>query len=132
MISLREVPLSGDKLLDWIFKQFVFFLRRETLRIKRKKRLCYPKDRHRKAIWGLMEPEVGPGGHFIEITINSAKSKHKNRDEELETLIHEVCHVLFFKTRESFIEQITLILSTGFTQEQRNFLKTFLPRGETK
>ena len=132
MISLREVPLSGDDWIDWTFKQFVFFLRRETLRIKRKKRLYYQKDRHRKAIWGLMEPGVGPGGHVIEITINSAKRKHKDRDAELGTLIHELSHIVFWKTWERFIGQAENILVERFTQEQKDFLKSFLPRNESK
>ena len=42
MISLREVPLSGDDWVDWTFKQFVFFLRKETLAIKRKKKAFGP------------------------------------------------------------------------------------------
>lgn len=129
MISLRNVPLSGDKLVDWIFKQFIFFLRRETLYIKRKKRLLNPNDKHHRAISGLMDPEFEPN---IEITINSAKSVHVNRNEEVETLIHELSHVLFWKTRERFIWQIEEILIKKFTKEQKDFLKSFIPRHEVK
>lgn len=129
MISLREVPLSGDNLVDWIFKQFVFFLRRETLYIKRKKRLLNPNDKHHRAIRGLMDPEFEP---TIEITINSAKSVHVNRNEEVETLIHELSHVLFWKTQERFIWQIEEILIKKFTKEQKDFLKSFIPRHEVK
>ena len=134
MISLRAVPLSGDKLTDWIFKQFIFFLQKETLSIKRKKRLMdpYKSNVHRKALRGLMDPEVGPSQHHIEITLNCAKSIHCNRDEEVETLIHELCHILFWKTRESFILQMEKILVLRLTIEQKNFLKLFLPRHEVK
>jgi len=132
MISLREVPLSGDKLTDWVFKQFIFFLRRETLIIKRKKRLLNPADPHKKVRCGLMEPELAPGGHGIQITINPAKSIHCNRDEEVETLIHELSHVVFWKTPERFIGQIEKILVNKFTQEQKSFLKSFIPRHEVK
>ncbi len=131
MISLRSVPLSGDKLVDWVFKQFIFFLRRETLAIKRKKRLLDPDDHHRRVILGLMQSEVGPGGHGIEITINSSKSVHCNRDEEAKTLIHELNHVVFWKTQERFIRQAENILVEKFTQEQKDFLKSFLPRNES-
>ncbi|MBI2058021.1 MAG: hypothetical protein HYT63_03535 [Candidatus Yanofskybacteria bacterium] len=132
MVSLREVPLSGDKLVDWIFKQFVFFLRKETLAVKRKKRLLDPDNLHRRVIRGLMQPQVGPGGHGIEITINSSRSIHCNRDKEAETLIHELSHVVFWKTWERFIGQAENILVEKFTQEQKDFLKSFLPRSESK
>lgn len=132
MISLRKVPLSGDKLTDWIFKQFLFFLRKETLSIKRKKRLLDPYDPHRKVLRGLMDSEVGPSKHHIEITLNSAKRIHCNRNEEVETLIHELSHILFWKTRENFIYQMEKILVIRLTSEQKNFLKMFLPRHEVK
>ncbi len=126
MISLREVPLSGDKLTDWVFKQFVFFLRRETLHIKRKRRLL---DEHRRVIRGLMEHGSEQN---IEITINCAKSQHESRNEEVGTLIHELAHIVFWKTREEFIRQIERILISSFTQEQKDFLKSFIPRHEVK
>ncbi len=129
MVSLRQVPLSGDKLIDWVFKQFIFFLRRETLHIKRKKRLLNPNDKHRQAIRGLMNPAFEPN---IEITINSAKSVHGNRNEEVETLIHELGHIVFWKTQERFIYQIEEILIKKLTPEQKNFLKSFIPRHEVK
>lgn len=129
MISLKNVPLSGDKLTDWIFKQFILLLRKETLHIKRKKRLLNPNDKHRHAIRGLMDPDAQ---FNIEITINCAKSIHENRDKEVETLIHELGHIVFWKTGEQFIVQLEKILITKFTKEQRNFLKSFLPRHEVK
>jgi len=130
-IFLKDVPRSGDKLVDWIFKQFIFFLRRETLRIKRKKRLIdLDVGCHRRALRGLMtEAEIGKG---IDITINSAKSQHEDRDAEADTLIHELCHVVFWKTRERFIGQLERILKERLTKEQKNYLKSFLPRHEVK
>src|SRR3989344_7989102 len=129
MASLRKVPLSGDSLTDWIFKQFFFFLQKETLRIKRKKRVVLS-DKHHKALRGLMNPEVGPSEYHIEIILSSDKKMHCNRDEEVETLIHELCHILFGKTHERFIFQMECILIKKLTIEQKNFLKTFIPRHE--
>ncbi len=126
MISLRDVPLSGDELTDWVFKQFIFFLRKETLHIKRKKRLL---DEHRRALRGLMESEPAPE---LKITINCAKRQHENRDEEVGTLIHELAHIVFWKTRDRFIWQVEKILTENFTQEQKNFLKSFIPRHEVR
>ncbi len=130
---LRDVPRSGDALVDWILKQFVFFLRKETVRLKRKKRLIDKDiDPHRRALMGLISFDAGPSGEGIEITINSAKSMHCNRDEEVETLIHELCHIVFWKTWEHFIDQIERILIKRLTVEQKTYLKSFLPRHEVK
>ena len=129
MVSLRRVPLSGDELVDWVFKQFIFFLSRKTLHIKRKKRLLDPDDKSHRSIMGMMDSGAAPK---IKITINCAKSLHKNRDKEVETLIHELGHIVFWKTPERFIKQIEEILIDRFTQEQKNFLKSFIPRHEVK
>lgn len=129
MINLGQVPLSGDKLVDWVFKQFIFFIRRETLSIKRKKRLLNPDDKHRRAICGLMDPQSEPK---IIITINSARRVHPSKDAEVETLIHELSHIVFWKTPERFIGQVEKILVNKFTKEQKTFLKSFLPNHEVK
>ena len=128
--SLAHLPRSGDKLVDWIFKQFVFFLRRETLRIKRKKYVYTEVDLHRKAVYGLMRGGT-PDPH-IDILISAAKSKHQNRDEETDTLIHELCHIVFWKTGERYIEQVDKLMKKRLTQEQKNYLKSFIPRHEVK
>lgn len=129
--SLARLPRSGDKLVDWIFKQFVFFLRRETLRIKRKRYVYDKEDPHRKALYGLMQAPGAPDPR-IDILINAAKSRHSNRDEEVDTLIHELCHVVFWKTGERFVRQLDRILKKRLTQEQKNHLKSFIPRHEVK
>ena len=129
-LNLRHVPLSGHELTDFIFKEFIFFLRKETLRIKRKKRLVNPNDPHGQVLRGLMDPNPEKG--TIEITINPAKKANLNRDKETETLIHELCHIVLSRTREWRIESLEKILSRTFTSEQKNFLKSFLPCYEVK
>lgn len=131
MISLRDVPLSGDNLVDWVFKQFVFFLRRETLSIERKKKLRDP-DCHRKILWGLLETGLPPSGKGVKITLNSAKRIHRNKDEETATLIHELAHFLFGNSWERYVLQVENILFERFTPEQINYLKSFIPRHEVK
>jgi hypothetical protein len=126
--GLAQVPRSGDKLVDWVFKQFVFFLRKETVRIKRKRYVFLPSDPHREALYGLMHPK---DGNQVDILISAAKSRHCNRDEEVETLIHELSHVVFCVTHP-FIYQIEQILVAKFTAEQKNYLKSFIPRHEVK
>jgi hypothetical protein len=128
--SLARLPRSGDKLVDWIFKQFVFFLRRETLQVRRKRRLVFD-NRHRQALWGLLDSS-GPPSHKVSIGINAAKSRHANRDEELSTLIHEMSHIVCTNTQDKFIYQLEGIMLRRLTQEQKNYLKSFIPRHEVK
>jgi hypothetical protein len=129
--ALTRIPRSGDALVDWIFKQFVFFLRKETIRIKRKRYVFDSDDPHRKALRGIIEPRDDPG-HKLDIMISAAKNTHCNRDEEVETLIHELAHVVCWKIRERFIRQVEDILTDRFTVEQKNYLKSFIPRHEVK
>lgn len=129
--SLARLPRSGDKLVDWIFKQFVFFLRRETLHIKRKRRLRSPDDPHRELLRGMLWFESETSSAF-DIGLNPAKCQHSNRDEELETLVHELCHLVFWKIQHRFIWQLERIVLDRLTQEQKNYLKSFIPRHEVK
>lgn len=128
----EKLPRSGDSLSDWLFVQFITFLRKETVRISRKKRLINPDDPHRRVIRGLMDPEIHPSGNWIQILINSAKSTHRCRDDEVETLIHELSHVIMPKTTERHILRIESILANKFTPSQRRYLKSFIPRHEIK
>ena len=131
-ILLSDVPLSGDKLLDWVVKQFTFFLKKEKIKIKRKRRLTDKDiDPHRRALQGMMV-QLDEGGHNIEVLVNPSKRMHCDRDEETETLIHELCHIVFWKTPERFIGQLESILVKRLTGEQKNFLNSFLPRHEVK
>jgi len=132
MVHLKNVPLSGDRLVDWIFKQFIILLRKETLHIRRRKRVI-DKDLRAFAIKGKTEFHSSP--HHIDIQINSSRCQHASRNEELDSLIHELSHILFrkfTKKDEPAIEQMEDILIARFTQEQRRFLKSFLPGHEVK
>ncbi|HXV27018.1 MAG TPA: hypothetical protein VD862_03300 [Candidatus Paceibacterota bacterium] len=123
---------SGDRLTDWFFRQFVHFLRKETIRIKRKRRLVNPDDPHRQAIRGLMDPEIHPSGRYVHIFINPARDANRTRDDEVDTLIHELAHVVLGKTSERHVLQLEGILSRRFTRSQRRFIKLFLPRHVVK
>jgi hypothetical protein len=129
--SLAHLPRSGDKLVDWIFKQFVFFLRKETTHIKRKKRISTARIDPQLTVAGMMCPQ-DEAGHRVDILINSAKNAHRSRDDELKTLIHELCHLVFWKTWERFIGQMEMIMLEKLTQEQKSYLKSFIPHHEVK
>jgi hypothetical protein len=128
----RLVGSSGDPLVDWFFRQFVAVLRTERVRIVRKKRLINPDDPHRRVIRGLMDPDADRSGLRVHILINSAKNTHRDRDAEVETLIHELAHVILPKASERHVLSIENILTKRLTREQRDCLKAFVPRHEVK
>jgi hypothetical protein len=129
---LTEPRKSGDALVDWLFRQFVIILRSERVRISRKKRLINPDDPHRTVIRGLMDPDIHPSGNWVQILINPAKNTHRCRDEEVETLIHELAHVLMPRTGERSILAVENMLARRFTTSQRRYLKSFIPKHEVK
>ena len=81
---------------------------------------------------GLMDPDIHPSRNWVQILINPAKNTHRCRDEEVETLIHELAHVIMPKTTERGILRIEAILSRKFSVSQRRYLKSFIPRHEVK
>jgi len=126
------LPRSGDELTDWFFRQFLAVLMTERVRIVRKKRLVNPDDPHRRVIRGLMDPDVDPSGRWVQILINPSRTTHRDRDEEMETLVHELAHIILPKTSERGILSIENILSRMLSRDQRACLKVFLPRHEVK
>ncbi len=129
--TARELR-SGDPLVDWFFRQFVRALCDERVRIVRKRRLVNPDDPRRRVIRGLMDPDIHPSGNQIQILINAARNTHRNRNEEVETLVHELAHVILPKTPERGILTVENIMARRLTRQQRAVLKTFLPRHEVK
>jgi hypothetical protein len=129
---LTELPKSGDTIVDWLFRQFIVVLRSERVRISRKKRLTNPDDPHRTVIRGLMDPDIHPSGNWVQILINPAKNTHKCRDDEVETLIHELAHALMPRSGERSILAIENLLTRRFSAAQRRYLKSFIPKHEVK
>jgi hypothetical protein len=79
-----------------------------------------------------MDPDAHPSGNWVQILINPARSLHRTRDEELDTLIHELSHVVFPKARERDIARIERLLAKSLSRAQRSHLKKFLPRHQVK
>lgn len=126
MVLLRDVPRSGNWFIDWVFKEYALVLRKKTTRIKRKKGLLDPERGN--AVAGLTKINKSK----VEITINSDREANTSRNAEVKTLIHELGHVVFW-ARERNIRQLEKrLFKEGFTKEQKNFLKSFLPKYEVK
>lgn len=126
------LPRSGDVLVDWFFRQFIRVLRTEQVRVARKRRLVNPDDPRRRVIRGLMDPDLDPRGNWVQILINPARNTHRDRDEEVETLIHELAHVILPHAGEREVLRIERSLSGQFTRAQRGVLRAFIPRHEVK
>lgn len=123
---------SGHPLVDWVFRQFMGVLKDYRVRVSRMKRLVDPTDPRRRLLQGLMDPEVHPSGNWVQILINPARTLHRTRDEELDTLIHELAHVVFPKARERDVARIEKLLAKSLSRTQRSYLKKFLPRHQVK
>lgn len=130
--NLRKLPMSGNWLTDWIFKQFVVFLRKKTLKVRRKRYLVDPAASRREGLYGLLDDELDPAGRHLCILINSSRTKHPSRTHEAHTLIHELAHLTFWRTGERFICQMEKMLIRRFTPQQMRYLKSFLPCYEIK
>ncbi len=121
----KKIITSGDRLVDWIFRRFVEFLNYEVMAIRKKKGLRDPDDHHCKALRGFLTVDD-------EIYLSASKVQHRNKDEMLETLIHEVSHLLFEDVKERHIAQLENILGLKFTDEQKRILKKFIPKHTVK
>lgn len=130
MPETNEFPSSGDLLIDWHFKQLIEPLLKETVIVRKKKPLFDPNDPPpRKAVRGLYvprdnEPDI--------IYLNSSKSVHTNWKEYVETLIHELSHNIHTKAEETDIKELEEILTLKFTDDQKKYLKQFIPKKPVK
>ncbi|MEK9208762.1 MAG: hypothetical protein AAB910_01655 [Patescibacteria group bacterium] len=129
---VTAMPKSGDTLVDWMFRQCVMVLQSERVKVTRKRRLVNPDDPHRKVIRGLMDPDIHPSGNWVQILINPAKNTHKNRNDEVETLIHELAHVILPRSGERAILAMENLLARRFSPAQRRYLKSYIPKHEVK
>jgi len=126
--KVKRLPTSGDRLIDWHFRQIVNILERGIYAIRKKKRLVDTDDRPpRKAIRGLYDPNLEM------IFLNASKSQHPTWQDYIETLIHEASHKLHpLSKHRGGIDDIEKILMIKFTDEQKRYLKKFIPKKEVK
>lgn len=125
----RGPPLSGDHLVDWHFRLILDAIHR-MVSIKKKKVLTDPDEKdpqkRRKTLYGLYMPETK------EVFISASKCKHPTKMSMVRTLIHEIYHKITPDVWERRIYRIENILMTRFTDEQKRYLKKFIPKHEVK
>ena len=126
MTVRKNLPLSGNRLTDWIFKRLIYLLEKKVQFIFRTKGALRMPDNKRVFLWGYYH-SVNDSNKIV-IFIGGG---HKTRDEMGKTLVHELSHLFFF-VGERQILQIESILWNSFTQEQRNLIKSYIPRHSVK
>jgi hypothetical protein len=112
----RRFPTSGDRNVDWEFRQLIRVLDREVEAIRKKKVLRDPDDR-RKFFRGLLM-------HGKEIYLSS----HKKDGPIVKTLIHEAAHLLYPCVPNRYIYEKEEILWKRFTDEQKRLLRSYIPK----
>ncbi|MDP2668336.1 MAG: hypothetical protein Q8P07_00665 [bacterium] len=127
MLARNKLPISGDKLLDDMFKVLVEVLRKEIRAIYLKKDLRYP-DKHRQALDGLLIED--------DAAIYLNKPKHlSERPMILSALIHELLHRALGRSSEWRIKSLEKSLfdrRTGFTYEQKRYFAKYIPKHAVK
>ena len=123
----HKLPTSGDRLVDWHFRQIVDVLEKGIYAIRKKKRLVSMDDKPpRKAVSGLYAPDLDM------IFLNAAKSHHPNWQDSVATLIHEAGHKIHPLAKHRSIEALERTLMIKFTDEQKRYLRKLIPQREVK
>ncbi|MBI2635485.1 MAG: hypothetical protein HYW79_02995 [Parcubacteria group bacterium] len=126
----RGPPLSGDHLVDWHFRLILDAIHRQMVSVKKKKILTNPdhKDpqKRRETLYGLYDYETK------EVFISASKCKHPTKMSMVRALIHEIYHKITPDVLEKRVYRIENILMIRFTDEQKRYLKKFIPRHEVK
>ncbi len=124
----KEPPLCGDRLVDLLFKMIMDAINYRILSIKKKKLLTDPgyKKGRRKTLYGLYDPNTN------EIFLSASKCKHPTKISMIPALIHEVLHEIMPDVFERRIYQLERVLKVRFTDEQKRYLRKFIPKHEVK
>lgn len=127
MRTKKKLPLSGDALLDNIFKVLMETLEKEIKRIYLKKDLRYP-NKKRQKLHGLFIEKNG--------VIYLDKPKHRRESPiVLSTFVHELLHSALRRTNEwkiCSLEKSLLEKRHGLTDAQKRYLKKYIPKHVVK
>lgn len=112
---------SGDSLLDWVFRRFIWAINNKVKQIILKRRL---KDENGELLDGLWDPNTGI------LRLNPAKSGHDEPYDLLQSFIHELIHIICESVPHENIWQLENILFEKFTPAQKRALRSFIPKDE--
>ncbi|MDO8676214.1 MAG: hypothetical protein Q7K16_00965 [Candidatus Azambacteria bacterium] len=123
-------PLSGDRLVDLHFKLILDSIHHKISAIKKKKNLIDPDEKNpnkkRKALWGLYSFETK------EVFLSASECKHPTKMSMVSSLIHEIYHEIMPEVFHHRIYQIERVLAVRLTDEQKRYLKKYIPKREVK
>lgn len=126
----RGPPLSGDYLVDWHFRLILDAIHKQMVSVKKKKVLTNPDEKdpkkRRETLYGLYDRKTK------EVFINASKCKHPTKMSMVRALIHEIYHKITPNIFHNRIYRIENILMARFTDEQKRYLKKFIPKHEVK
>lgn len=123
-------PLCGDRLVDLLFKMVLDAIHYRISSIKKKKILTDPDEKDprkkRETLYGLHDPNTK------EIYLNASKCKHPTNMSMVPALIHEIYHEIMPDVFHRRIYQMEQVLKIRFTEEQKRYLRKFIPKHEVK
>lgn len=124
----KRPPLCGDRLVDVLFKMILDAIYYRISSIKKKKILTSPDDpkKKRETLQGLYDPDAK------EIYLSASKCKHPTKMSMISSLIHEVFHEITPDVFHRRVYQLERILIVRFTDEQKRYLRKFIPKHEVK
>ena len=120
-----RLPLSGDQLVDALFKILIDMLETKINGVHLKETI-HDTDKGHKELLGVI-----PTKKEKRIYLNRQRHK-KDKEPLVKTLIHEVLHVALWETREVRIESLEKILFTRLTDAQKRYLKKYIPKHTVK
>ena len=130
MLKKRKLPRSGNKLVDWHFRQVIYYLENKVSAILIVNKSL--KDPRNKKILLRGYIDVNHKGRAI-IFVSGIKNTHADREMMGKTLTHEVAHgFLEDYVHEKSILTLEDLLWNAFTKDQKNIIKSFLPKHKVK
>lgn len=116
---------SGDPLTDWVFRRFIDIINTKVKQIVLKRRL---KSDEGELLDGQWDPSTG----ILELNPAKWCKKCKRDHDILQSLIHELCHILLNTVNEkvfgSKVEVLEKILLGTLTPVQKRALRSFIPK----
>lgn len=128
--SEKGPPLCGDRLVDLFFKLLIETMRYRIVSIKKKKNITDPNEKDpkkkRETLYGLYDPNTK------EVFLSASKCKHPTKMSMIPALIHEIFHEIMPGVFHCRIYQLERVLKIRFTEEQKRYLRKFIPKHEVK
>lgn len=123
----RSAPASGSKRTDKFFRKVIRILNSKKIeKILLVKRLWVYEKRKREYLCGMVETAESENRYIIYLS--NDRAKHNSKDKIARTLLHEVLHIINMKKWECRILIEEKYWWYKFSDNQKNFLQTYIPK----